>query len=132
MQIHVKAFGPLVQHTVRVAGAGAIESRGLANIAHGAARIKTGQALEVLWVTLATAAQQRMPLFNAQDIANTAWAFATAARSDELLFVALAREAQHRLATFKKQELANTAWAFATAARSDEVLFVALARAAQQ
>ena len=54
-----------------------------------------------------------------QDLANTAWAFATASQSDAQLFAALARAAERRLGDFNVQELANTAWAFATASQSD-------------
>ena len=55
--------------------------------------------------------------FNAQDLANIAWAFATACQSDALLFAALARAAERRADEFNGQNLANTAWAFATAGR---------------
>ena len=47
--------------------------------------------------------------FKLQDLANTAWAFATVKQLDEKLFRALAREAERRLNEFKAQELANTA-----------------------
>ena len=63
-----------------------------------------------------------------QDLANTAWAFATANQPDAQVFVALARTAEWRLGDFNAQELANTAWAFATANQSDAELFAALAR----
>ena len=53
--------------------------------------------------------------FNMQELANTAWAFATAGQKDVSLFAALAIAAQWRLGDFNPQELANTAWAFATA-----------------
>ena len=36
-----------------------------------------------------------MGKFNAQDLANTLWAFARVKHSDEALFAALAREAEH-------------------------------------
>ena len=68
--------------------------------------------------------------FNAQDLANTAWAFATAGQSDAQLFTALAREAEWHVRDFKAQNLANTAWAFATVGKSDAQLFTALAREA--
>ena len=50
-----------------------------------------------------------------QNLANTAWAFATANRSDTQLFAALARAAELRLDDFNVQEHAKTAWAFALA-----------------
>ena len=72
-----------------------------------------------------------MSEFNAQDLAKTAWAFATAGRSDAALFGALAQAAAEKLSEFNAQELANTAWAFTTAGRSDVALFAVLAQAAK-
>ena len=63
------------------------------------------------------AAELRLGDFKVQDLANTAWAFATASQQDAQLFAALARVAELRLGDFKVQELANTAWAFATASQ---------------
>ena len=51
--------------------------------------------------------------FNAQGLANTAWAFATAGQPDAQLFMALASVAERRVHDFEEQSLANTAWAFA-------------------
>ena len=81
-------------------------------------------------VALAGAAHRRVHEFNAQSLANTAWAFATADQSHALLFAALARAAQRRVGEFNAQNLANTVWAFATADQSDVLLFAALVRAA--
>ena len=53
--------------------------------------------------------------FDAQSLANTAWAFATAGQSDGQLFMVLARAAGWLVGDFNVQELSNTAWAFATA-----------------
>ena len=53
--------------------------------------------------------------FNAQDLANVTWAFATAGRSDVQLFEMSARMVAQRVNEFKLQEFTNTAWAFATA-----------------
>ena len=47
--------------------------------------------------------------FNAQELANTAWAFATASQLDAELFTALAGESERRVGDFTAQELANTA-----------------------
>ena len=56
--------------------------------------------------------------FNAQELANTAWAFATADQSDVLLFAALVRAALWRhVGKFNAQGSASTAWAFAAARR---------------
>ena len=68
--------------------------------------------------------------FNVQNLANTAWALATAGQNDVLLFAALATAAERRMGDFKAQNLANTAWAFVTASQSDALLFKALAKVA--
>ena len=47
--------------------------------------------------------------FNAQELANTAWAFATAGQNDTLVFAALATVAVRRIGGFNPQNLANTA-----------------------
>ena len=74
-----------------------------------------------------------------QELANTAWAFATARHGDARLWHALAAEVTARasatasgagargLELWKPQELANTAWAFARAERSAPELFEAIA-----
>ena len=49
-----------------------------------------------------------------QELANTAWAFATLRHADAWLFAAFAKEAERRMSNTKPQELANTAWAFVT------------------
>ena len=64
---------------------------------------------------MAEEAQRIVCDFNAQGLANTVWAFATADQSGVLLFVALARVAERLVGDFSAQELANTVWAFATA-----------------
>ena len=53
--------------------------------------------------------------FKVQELANTAWAFATASQQDAQLFAVLASVAELHLGDFNVQNLANTAWAFATA-----------------
>ena len=73
-----------------------------------------------------------MSEFNAQQLANTAWAFATASQSDETLFAALSRAAEQRVSEFNGQSLANIAWAFVTAGQSDAAVFAASARAVEQ
>ena len=55
--------------------------------------------------------------FSVGDLANTAWAFATASQQDAQLFTAMVRAAELRLGNFEEQDLANTAWAFATASQ---------------
>ena len=51
--------------------------------------------------------------FNAQHLANTAWAFATVGQSEDTLFAAVQRVAELRLGDFNAQQLANTGLAFA-------------------
>ena len=93
----------------------------------------------LLFTTLMRAAQQCVSDFNSQELANTAWAFATVGQSDALLSTALARAAERRVGDFNAQELANTVWALAlsvgcqivaTVGQSDVQLFMVLARAA--
>ena len=47
--------------------------------------------------------------FNAQNLANTAWAFAIVNRPNEELFTALARAIEQRVSEFKTKALPNTA-----------------------
>ena len=75
-----------------------------------------GQQDEQLFKALANMAKRRLDQFNAQELANTAWAFATVGHKDELLFNALARMAERRLDQFNAQGLANTAWALTDSA----------------
>ena len=70
-------------------------------------------------------AERRIDEFNAQELANNAWALATVGQHDEKLFKAVARMAERRLDKFSAQDLANTAWAFATVGQQDEQLFKA-------
>ena len=76
-----------------------MNSRALANIAYGAASSNKGKHMGALFMALGRAvlAEQRMRDFNSQDIANTAWAFATVGHKDERLFSTLAAAAEQRL-----------------------------------
>ena len=65
-----------------------------------------------------------------QDLANTAWAFATAGHAAPALFDAIGEEAAGRVRDFKPQELSNAAWAFATAGHAAPALFDAIGREA--
>ena len=60
-------------------------------------------------------ARPRLREFNPQNLANTAWAFATAGQPAPELFSAIGEEARPHLREFKPQELSNTVWAYATA-----------------
>ena len=70
--------------------------------------------------SICEAGSQELREFNAQNLANTAWAFATLKLLDEKLFTVLASQAEQQLSELNAQELANTAWAFATLKLSDE------------
>ena len=73
----------------------------------------------LLFMALARAADWCMGDFKAQDLANTAWAFATMGHSEIQLFRVLATAVVLRVGDFKAQEFANTAWAFVTAGQPD-------------
>ena len=60
--------------------------------------------------------------FNPQDLANTAWAFATLAVEESELLEAVRPAAVCKIWEFNPQNLANTAWAFATLAVDDSEL----------
>ena len=75
-----------------------------------------------MFAALAKEAKQRLGEFNAQGLANTAWAFATEGQADAALFEALAMGAKQRLGEFNPQDLANTAWAFATVGHHNQTL----------
>ena len=98
-----------MQHTVRKAQAGQVGPRALATLAYGAACFGMSGMLIILIAALARAAERRLTHFNPQDVANTAWAFATVKYRDEKLFAALARAAERRLSDFNPQDAANTA-----------------------
>ena len=51
---------------------------------------------EDLFAALALAAERRLRKFNPQEVANMAWAFATANHCKEKLFMALSRAAERR------------------------------------
>ena len=70
-----------------------------------------------------------MDEFKPQNLANTAWAFATAKQLDAHLFSALARMAERRVGEFKPQNLTNTAWSFATVGLPDAQLFTEFLKA---
>lgn len=62
---------------------------------------------EQVLVALVMVAVQLIAQFDAQTLANTAWAFTTVDRSDELLFLAMAKAAEWRMGEFSMQGLAN-------------------------
>ena len=60
-------------------------------------------------MVLARAAGWLVGNFNAQELTNTAWAFATAGQLDAKLFTALVGASERGVGDFTAQELANTA-----------------------
>lgn len=54
----------------------------------------------LLFAALAREAECNMGKLNAQELANTAWAFATVDRSEGLLFAMLARAVEQRVEEF--------------------------------
>ena len=80
-----------------------------------------------LFVVLALAAEQLVCEMKEQNLANTAWAFATAGHASPELFNAISAEAfRRRLGGFNQQDLSNTVWAFATAGHEATELFNAI------
>ncbi|KAH8052104.1 endonuclease [Aureococcus anophagefferens] len=80
-----------------------------------------------LFDAIAREAAGRIDDFNAQGLANLAWAYATAGRDAPALYGDRAASGADSL---NPQNLGNTAWAFATAGRDAPRLFDALAREA--
>eukprot|EP00928_Gymnodinium_smaydae_P038278 TRINITY_DN26430_c0_g1_i1.p1 TRINITY_DN26430_c0_g1~~TRINITY_DN26430_c0_g1_i1.p1 ORF type:complete len:1082 (+),score=131.33 TRINITY_DN26430_c0_g1_i1:283-3246(+) len=115
----------LVQQTIRTFSGDGIQARQLANIAHGAARSGKGQNMGAMLSALARSIEPRLGECNAQELANTAWAFAKAGHDDAALFKALEVVVVKRVDEFNSQELANIVWAFATAGYSSKQLFTA-------
>ena len=68
-----------------------------------------GQQDEQLFKAVAEMAERHLDQFNAQDLANTAWAFATVGQRDEQLFKSLAKMEERRLDQFNARQLANLA-----------------------
>ena len=68
--------------------------------------------LRMLAAELATAAERRLSDFNPQEVANTAWAFATVNYRDEKLLAALAIAAERRLSAFSLPFFQMALWAF--------------------
>ena len=95
-----------------------VGAREFANVAYGGAGVwksvgvgKSGSfraSLSELFTAIAKEAKYSLDQFNAQSLANTAWAFATVGEKDEPLFNAVARMAERRLDQFNAQGLANT------------------------
>ncbi len=97
-----------------------------------AKRRKTLPEVTNLCRALSESIVTRIENFNAREVANTAWAFATLKVSNTKLFDALSHRAQQIITEFIPQNVSNTAWAFATLNISNTKLFDALSQRAQQ
>ena len=62
-----------------------------------------------LFTALARAAERQLGSFKAQELANTAWAFAKGVQANAYLFTVFARAARQNVGDFDEQNLANTA-----------------------
>ena len=92
LQRNAEALEPLVQHTIQAAMKGCFGARAFANVAYGAAgawkSVGVGKSVGFtsslceLFAAIAKEAKQCLDEFNAQNLANTAWAFATVAQMD--------------------------------------------------
>ena len=65
--------------------------------------------------------------FKTQELANTVWAYATAAHGAQALFAAIGEVAVPQMGAYNAQGLSNTVWAYATAQHADATLFDAVA-----
>jgi hypothetical protein len=119
----------LLQHTERVSPR--LGARGIANACYGMARLGFEPARATMHL-LGAEAMPRLDEFDAQGLANTAWAFSTLGITDHQLFEAIARESKQHIGSFTTQNLANTAWAFATRGVPVPQLFEAIARESEQ
>ena len=125
-----KAFYVLAKEAARQAQDGA--PRVLANILWALAKFKlTEAAVPEVFDALSQACAAKAPAFNAQDVSNTAWAWATAgATSNQAGWDALAAHAPSKIESFDQRALSLTAWAFATSGVAAPPLFEAIAQAA--
>ena len=104
----------LVRHTLQMTKKGEMGARQMANVAHAVVKCALrGTTLNNLFDALASASVARVREFNAQALANTAWAYATAGHAAPQLLDALASASVARVREFNPQNLANTAWAYA-------------------
>ena len=120
-------LAPVCEQTVRMLPE--LDARKVANIAHAFAKagmVGTGP-WQIVWAALPEAVLRTVVGFNAQDISNTAWAFATAGHATPDLFDAISAEALRQgLGGFNAQDISNTAWAFATSGHAAPDLFDAI------
>jgi hypothetical protein len=123
---------PLMGRSARLALAGGLRGRELANVIYGVARSRFPDSPTrsgLLEALAAVAASTRLASMNSQELSNTAWAFATAGHRAPDLFDALAEVAEAQIDAFNPQELSNLCWAFATVEHDAPALYDAVAAA---
>lgn len=100
--------------------------QGLANIAWALSKIGGSALFTEEMDLLADAAYDKLPEFNAQNLANTAGAFASMIHSAPFLFDAVAERAGTLAENFRPQELVQILWAFACMNHPIDSLFDSL------
>ena len=93
-----------------------------------AAERTSGQ--DALFTALAAAVPPKLAEFKPQEIATTAWAYATVNIPAPELFAAIAAIAPDRLGSYRAQDLADLVWAFAKGGVAAPALFDAVAAVA--
>ena len=126
------ALKPLMGRSARMALAGSLTGRELANVIYGVAksRLTDGPTRTGLLDALAAVAiSTRLANLKPQELSNICWAYATAGHEAPALFDALAEEAELQCHLFNPQELSNVGWSFATAEHQAPRLLDAVAEA---
>lgn len=119
----------MLRQTMTVLSSG--EAQALSNIAHGVARCGLrGPEVRQFFESLLVSALRLLHTYNAQNLSNTVWAFATVACAAPELFARVEEAAMQKLADFNTQNLANTTWAYATLAVPAPRLFAAVEQVA--
>ena len=115
----------LLRRTIELVGS--CGARELSNIAHGLAKCTLvgldGETGALFAAVAEAAVRGGLSSFEPQELANTAWAFATSDHAAPTLLDPIAAAAAPRLRDFTPQGLTNTAWAFAAADHLAPVLF---------
>jgi very-short-patch-repair endonuclease len=101
--------------------------REVANIVHALAKMRaSGDDVDAILNATDNDAEWLVANGNSQEIANTAWAFATLNTPAPNLFKKIEERASFLVENGKPQEIANTAWAFATLGCDAPALFSAV------
>lgn len=111
-----------------------LDSRELANTAHGVASTGVGSALpwSEFWSGVASSALPQLDRFSAAELKNTVWAFATARTRAPALFDDVAAETMSRLEQLRPEEVAMLAWAYARSGHEAPALLASLGAVAER